>query len=213
MHIKTKIIAKSFGHIKKSPYFCIGFQKGHKKTLLNSNLKKKMKDLRSFVSTLTKGTFGIVIECETEPRMRKTDNPYFGRVTKRSRIVNVAIGYDYENVVNNRREREGKATDFVADKPKGKHWVQFPTILASDKAEGQQYLRTTMRANTKPTSVFLLDGKVVESAATIEHIKSFIQSSYKPQNQGLEDGNEVIVRDYKVESVVRITQGEKVWEK
>lgn len=172
-----------------------------------------MKDLRSFVNTLTNGTFGIVIETETEPRMRKTDNPYFGRVTKRSRIVNVAIGYDYENVVNNRREREGKAADFVADKPKGKHWVEFPTILASDKNAEQLYLRTTMRANTKPTSVFLLDGKVVEDAATIEEIKSFIQSSYKPQNQGLEEGNEVIVRDYKVESVVRITQGEKVWEK
>ena len=188
------------------------FPKGTQKTLLNSNLKK-MEDLRSFVSTLTKGTFGIVIETETEPRMRKTDNPYFGRVTKRSRIVNVAIGYDYENVVNNRREREGKAADFVSDKPKGKHWVEFPTILASDKDEGQQYLRTTMRANTKPTSVFLLDGKVVEDATAIEQIKSFIQSSYKPQNQGLEEGNEVIVRDYKFESVVRITQGEKVWEK
>lgn len=170
-----------------------------------------MKDLRSFVHGLTKGTFGVTITTETEPRMRKTNNPYFGRVKKVTRLTNVALGYGYENVVNARLEREGKSADFEADKPKGKSWELYPLFLCSDKDETQKYLRTTMRKNTATKSVLTLDGEVVTDADTIAHIKSFIQSSAKPTNQGLEDENVVIVRDYKVQGIVSIEQGEKMW--
>lgn len=170
--------------------------------------------VKMFVNNEIKnGTFGVVITTETEPRMRKTNNPYFGRVRKVTRLTNVAIGYGYENVVNAHLDREGKTADFEADKPKGKHWVTYPTILASDKDESIEYLRTTMRKNTTTRSVFTLDGNVIEDPTIVAEIKSFIQSSSKPTNQGVEDGNEVIVRDYKLEGILSISQGEKHWER
>lgn len=172
------------------------------------------KSLREFVcAEIQNGTFGVVINTETEPRMRKTNNPYFGRVRKVTRMTNVAIGYGYENSVNARLEREGKDADFQAEKPNGKHWICYPNILASDKDESQLYLRTTMRKNTIPKSVYTLDGQVVTDPTTLAEIKSFIYSSAKPTNQGLNEGDEVIVRDYKLENVISITQGAKEWHK
>lgn len=180
----------------------------------NSFMRMQKKSLREFVcAEIQNGTFGVVINTETEPRMRKTNNPYFGRVRKITRMTNVAIGYNYENVVNARLGREGKENDFQAEKPNGKHWVCFPNILASDKDESQLYLRTTMRKNTESKSVYTLDGQVVTDTALLAEIKSFIYTSSKPTNQGLNEGNEVIVRDFKLENVVSLTQGAKEWHK
>ena len=172
-----------------------------------------MKNLREFVTSLTKGVFGIVIIAKTEPRMRKTNNPYFGRVQKVTRLANVAVGYNYENVVNNRLEQEGKGQlHFTAQKPNGKSWVKGyeNLFLVADKDGTTEYLRTTMRRNTKGTSMYLVDGRTATDAEVAE-IKTFIQSSAKPTNQGLDDGDEVIVRDYKVENIVSIQLGEKMW--
>jgi hypothetical protein len=172
-----------------------------------------MKNLREFVTSLTKGVFGIVIIAKTEPRMRKTNNPYFGRVQKVTRLANVAIGYNYENVVNNRLAQEGKTQlHFTAQKPNGKSWVKGyeNLFLVADKDGKTEYLRTTMRKNTKPTTMYLVDGKTATDEEVAE-IKTFIQSSYKPTNQGLDEGDEVIVRDYKVENVVSIQLGDKMW--
>lgn len=172
-----------------------------------------MKNLREFVTSLTKGVFGIVIITKTEPRMRKTNNPYFGRVQKVTRLANVAIGYNYENVVNSRLAQEGKdQLHFTAQKPNGKSWVKgFENLfLVADKDPSQEYLRTTMRKNTKPTTMYLVDGKQATDAEVAE-IKTFIQTSAKPTNQGLDEGDEVIVRDYKVENIISITLGERMW--
>ena len=171
-----------------------------------------MKSLREFVESMPKGVFGVVLTTKTEPRMRKTNNPYFGRVQKVSRLANVAIGYNYENVVNNRLEREGKEADFESQKPNGKSWVKGyeNLFLVSDKDSEQFYLRTTMRKNTKPTSFYLVDNRIATAQEEAE-IKTFIQSSSKPTNQGLDDGDEVIVRDFKTENVIAITLGDKAW--
>lgn len=172
-----------------------------------------MKNLREFVKSLTKGVFGIVIIAKTEPRMRKTNNPYFGRVQKVTRLANVAVGYNYENVVNNRLEQEGKGQlHFTAQKPNGKSWVKGyeNLFLVADKDGTTEYLRTTMRRNTKGTSMYLVDGKEATPSQKAE-IETFIQSSYKPTNQGLDEGDEVIVRDYKVENIVSITLGDRMW--
>ena len=172
-----------------------------------------MKNLREFVTSLTKGVFGVVIIAKTEPRMRKTNNPYFGRVQKVTRLANVAIGYNYENVVNNRLEQEGKGQlHFTAQKPNGKSWIKGyeNLFLVADKDGTTEYLRTTMRRNTKPTTMYLVDGKEATPSQEAE-IKTFTETSAKPKNQGLNDGDEVIVRDYKVENIVSIQLGEKMW--
>ena len=57
---------------------------------------KTLENIREFVKGINKGTFGITLVAMTEPSgMRKTNNPYVGRVKKISYTTNVALGYDY----------------------------------------------------------------------------------------------------------------------
>lgn len=165
-----------------------------------------------FVNGLKKGVFGVVLVAHTEPKMNKTNNPYFGRVTKVTRLTNVAIGYSYENTIHNRLERfDIENAEFKSEAPKGRHWVQGyeNILLQSNKDSEQYYLRTTMRRNTKASVEYLVDGR----PATDEEIDAFkaffpkTATSAKQAEVGLDDSEQVIVRDYKLESIQSLTLG------
>lgn len=169
----------------------------------------------AFVKSLTKGSFGICVETQTIPTMNKTGNPFVGRVVKRTRYANIAIGYDYENTVNARLLREGKPATFRSQTPKGMHWAEGlkSLFLQADKNADQYYLRLTFMANTKPTSDYLVDGR----EATPEEVKEF--SAFFPEktsnasHQGLSEEHEVRVVNPKIENIVRIYQSEdkRLW--
>lgn len=175
-------------------------------------MAQNFNSVSEFTKNVSRGTFGISLITLTEPKMRKTNNPYFGRVHKASYMTNVALGYDYENSVNNRLDKKGLDADFQAEKPKGKSWAEYPYILQADKDASVKYLRCTMRANTKAKSIYILDGKVVTDDNTLLEIKSFIQKSSTSKKQteiGLEDNEQVIVRDYKLDGIIYLGQGNK----
>lgn len=177
---------------------------------------KTFATINDFCNNVARGTFGISVIAVTEPKMNKRNNPYYGRVHKATYMTNIALGYDYQNVVNNRLERNGFESNFVAEKPKGKSWFNYPFILESDKDSSTKYLRCTMRNNTKSKVVYILDGKIVENDMILQEIKNFIptsSSSQKQQEHGLNEEEQVIVRDYKLDSIIAITQGEKVYNK
>lgn len=68
-----------------------------------------------------KGGRFVTLTTRTMPRMKKTGNPYFGRVERVAKR-NGQIGVDYQNSVNNQLGREGKDTDFEAyPLPWGEH--------------------------------------------------------------------------------------------
>lgn len=164
--------------------------------------------LVNFLGSINKGTFGTTLIVVTEPKMNKRNNPYFGRVHKATCLTNVAIGYSYENTVNNRLAREGADAEFQSQKPNGRSWVEGMEniLLVSDKDAEQMYLRTTMLRNTNSKSVYLIDGRKA-TEEEVEIIKTFLAKSSKPSNQGLSES--VIVRDYKLEGVLALTQGAK----
>lgn len=175
---------------------------------------KNFNSVSEFTKNVSRGTFGIGLITLTVPKMRKTNNPYFNRVHKATYMQNVALGYDYENVVNNRLEKNGVDGDFKAEKPKGKSWFEYPYILEADKDNSVKYLRCTMRKNTKSKSVFILDGKIVTDEKVLTEIKAFIpapSASKKQEENGLNDDEQVIVRDYKLDGVISLFQGEKVF--
>ena len=181
---------------------------------LNIKIMENFKSVAEFCGNIARGTFGISVIALTEPKMNKRGNPFYGRVHKASCLNNVALGYDYENVVNAKLERKGLVADFKAEKPKGKNWDMFPFLLQSDKDSSVKYLRCTMRKNTTSKSVYLLDGKVVSDNNVLAEIKSWITtSSYSPKQaeSGLEEEEQVVVKDYKVEGIIALTQGEKVY--
>ena len=168
-----------------------------------------------FTKSVSRGTFGITLIKITEPKMNKKGNPYFGRVHKATYMANVALGYDYENSVNNRLDKKGLDASFEAEKPKGKSWLEYPYILQADKDATQHYLRCTMRRNTTTKTVLLLDGKIVTDDSIEKEIKSFfpkVTTSQKQAESGLNDSKEqVIVRDYKLQGIIYLGQGDKVF--
>ena len=167
-----------------------------------------------FVQNVSRGTFGITLIAVTEPKMNKRGNPFYGRVKKATYMSNVALGYDYENVVNARLERKGEEGTFQAEKPNGKSWDVYPFILQSDKDESIKYLRCTMRPNTATKTIYILDGEIVKDAETILAIKDWLPKSapsVKQTESGLSDDEQVIVRDYKLDGILCLTQGEKVF--
>lgn len=167
-----------------------------------------MNDIFDFINAFRNGTFGSVLVADTEPTMRKTNNPYVGRVRKVCRLSNIAIGYSYETYVNARRLRENLSADFKACPLQWGEWKKnYENVVLTHK--GEDYLRVTMLPNTNVEVTYMVDGRVA-TESEINEIKSFLSKS-SSSRQGLT--NEVIVRAYKVSNIVSLTQGEKRYEK
>jgi hypothetical protein len=128
-------------------------------------------------------TFASAI-IDTEPKMRKTDNPYYGRVRKINRISGI-LNFNYDEGVRRRLEKEGKNPDeFVG----GSSWHKPVTVdgkftpLAAHKDNPDQlYLRVAVQHTDKPEYFF--DGKPIDK----KQIESFIPERSHYQNQNLEE--------------------------
>ena len=176
---------------------------------------KNLENIRDFVKGINKGTFGITLVAMTEPSgMRKTNNPYVGRVKKISYTTNVALGYDYGSYLEARAKKFGlDVSDYKVEKPKGKKWFEHPYLLQSEKDETKHYLRCFYRPNTITKVIWLVDGRQA-TEVEIAEIKSFIPEkkvSAKQESFGFDKETEVLVRDYSFDSVVALYQGEKVY--
>lgn len=174
-----------------------------------------MNDIFEFVDSIHKGTFGMVFETSTEPSMRKTNNPFWGRVRKLSHTVNCALGYDYETYVNARLERADLPAEFHASPLPWGQWVEgYEGILISHK--GKLYLRMTILPNTSAKPTYTLDGRVVTDEE-MEQIRPFLNGSSYSDKQAscglVEQSAQVSVRAYAVEHILSISQGAKVYTK
>ncbi len=156
------------------------------------------------------GQFGIIITTETSPTMRKTDNPYTGRVIKVTQYINPMVGASYENMVNNRIERTTDVQpNFAAKKASGRH--HFNEFCdQSDKANETFYLRIGKTKATKTTTQYYVDG----APATVEQvneIKSFMPAprthTNTQVNAGLAAEDNVQWLAVNTDNVINITQG------
>lgn len=125
----------------------------------------------------------------TQPTMRKTNNPYYGRVTNiTERLGN--LGTNYENAVNNQREREELPESFSAEamwKGAGEH---VNKNIVRHKDSGENYLVFYPRSNHNGLPVnaeqrWLVDG-VPATQEQIEEIKSFMPNRTSSGKQGTE---------------------------
>lgn len=175
----------------------------------------KTLDLNEFFTKLyvsRPGTF-VGLTTETVPDMRKTDNPFFGRVTKRS-FTTVQIGASYANAVNNRREKEGVA-DIEPFTPKPRKWgVRIngtPLVIHVKKGEDKpRYYMECRVLQTNHEPQYYLDGRFVDSIPLRDQILSFI--SPKSSNaawQGVAD--EIILRDYALDSIVQVKMDKETY--
>lgn len=138
----------------------------------------------------------VDIETATEPKMNKTNNPYYGRVKKHTAYLSVDFGKNYTDEVNRRRAEEGKSTDFQTQKSLYERVNEYFV-----KRGEQVYLQFMFNENTKTKSIYTIDGKPATDAE-VEQIKSFMPSKGKHTNQGLE--RQVDLRIVKIENIVSL---------
>ena len=179
------------------------------KTMENMSVKNQ-KQVEIVSQALKAGQFGYEIVTATEPKMNKTSNVYYGRVKKISVYKNAMIGCSYGNVVNARRESEGKATDFEAQAPKGKTFFN-KFFYQNTKDIETFYLKIIFyKSQTRVESSFLVDGRPATDQE-IQEIKGFMpKPSSSAARQGLEAEDEVKIVAPKWDNVLQIKQGDKV---
>lgn len=148
-------------------------------------------ELSTLLAAVRGASFATII-AETDPKLRKTGNPYVG-VRKVSR-VNVCIGFQYEAAVNRQREREGSSTDFEA---RPRQWGERVkgTVLVEHK--GRQYLETKIERTFEHT-YFDASGRQLTDADVAPFLPARGAS-----RQDVE--KEILVRDYALESIRAIS--------
>lgn len=146
------------------------------------------KTLRGILLGIQGSTIVTLCTC-TEPRMRKTGNPYYGKVVKRSRYQ-AMLNFYYDEGVLRRLEKEGKSPD---DFRKGESWHEpvlmegrlTPLCWHKDEAKrGHGHLRIMyLKQLAKPVFVDVLTNKTIPEQRLAEWL--YPASTY--ENQGLDN--------------------------
>lgn len=146
--------------------------------LLAGLMKFKSSTIVSFVS-------------RTVPVMRKTDNPYFGRIIKETR-VNGVIRWDYQTAVNKQRVRELKEPTFESEpRAWGERVPGTPLIQHKDLF----YLEVKVE---RASSVYLTDDG---SEVALDDLKPFLPK----KGEGRQEVEKpVILRDYRLDHIIKI---------
>lgn len=134
-----------------------------------------------------KGASMVSIDIVSEPRMRKTDNPYLGAT--KSVTLSGVINFNYENSVNNQLERENKERDFESQ---SRSWGTHEGNLITHK--GEYYLSIKVQNSSQP--VYIYEGHQLEKAA----VEPFLYESRKPHTQENVE-KEIVVRDVKISNI------------
>jgi hypothetical protein len=131
------------------------------------------------------------IKTNTDPKARKAC-PVIG-LRKKSHM-NVMIGFNYENAVNNQRTREEVETEFKSAPRRWGKRVDLKTVEHNDKV----YL-TTATLNHYETTYEDMNGDTVAKEAIAE----FLPKKKEGTRQGTE--KKVIYRDFDATNITEIT--------
>jgi hypothetical protein len=149
-----------------------------------------------------------VIRTATEPEMKKTGNPFYGKITKVQDLRASVGSWSYKNAVNNRRLKEWKEAllqdentpkpeEFV---PQQRKWGYRVTNTPFVQHNGLYYVELSVHDCLR--QVYLDDkGNQVSK----ELLEPYLKKSSDGGRQGLD--KPVILRDVKLENIVSITHG------
>ncbi len=144
-----------------------------------------------------KGAKFATIVTETEPKMKKTGNPFLNSNIIKKSEVNITLNFIYENSVNNQRKKEGNTEEFHA---KPRQWGSRIPKTSFVIHKGSIYVEA--KINAKPKEVrYFSNGKLMNEAQ-VELLKPFLPTSNSSSRQEVE--KEVIVRDFKLENIVEL---------
>lgn len=134
------------------------------------------------------GTTFISVETDTEQKTKK-DCPY-KNIRKISKVSG-AIGVNYQNSVNNQLKRENLPANFKAEQRTWGKRVSGPII----EYKGKKYLEVKVQS----ASSDLFSGN---QRLTLDNLKNWMYNIGKSR-QGVQ--KEVILRDYSIDNITRIT--------
>ena len=157
--------------------------------------KITVSELETILRNLPAGGNFVSVQMATDPKMRKTGNPFFGRVKKHA-IVNCQIQADYENAVNAKRTREGLTADFqAAPRTWGQRIGNTCLIEHKDKMymafRALKCLKTTYRD---------LQGRFLPRR-DVESLKDYLQKSTSNRQQ---TDTEIVWRTVTLDNIRRI---------
>jgi hypothetical protein len=144
------------------------------------------------ITTLTEVTMNKTAVIDGQ----KVSNPYYGRITKRC-TSNVFIGFIYKNSVNRALVKEGKDAEFEPEMRKWGTRLQGTCLVEHN---GNWYLECRFISSSTPE--YFCDGQPIAKS----EIQPYLRPAYSnAEHQGVDPENEIILRDYKVRSIVSIT--------
>lgn len=162
-------------------------------------------ELQNIINGIPSHRF-ITVTTETEPKMNKRGNPYFGNIMKRT-TANVSVNFDYENAVNNRQEKQTGERNFTAKERVWGGKVDNKTV-SKVEANGDVKQYIALGYKSKPSSVeyFLKDsGETIHVDNIRMYFVSRPTSAQVAEKQGVEEGTEVVYRNVKMGNVKEIT--------
>jgi len=159
--------------------------------------------LEQILSAVNGNTF-ISMDTVTVPVLKGgKSNPMQGRVQKRNTGASIMVfqnkkAHGYANMVERRLAKEGKAPSFELSPRK---WGSRIPNLPIVEHKGRQYLEVIFLKSG--TTTYTLDGKDIEA----KDIQGLDLDKLEGKQGGLND--KVIIRTFKVESIVRLSVGGK----
>lgn len=151
-------------------------------------------DMLTVLNEGVKGNTFVTISTCTEPKMNKTNNPYFGLVQKLT-TLNGLIGFDYPANVNKLALAEGKEERDA----KPRSWGEVSPCKRFIFHKGAVYLRFRSEKCLE-TPVYMFAGSEVAKAL----LDPFLPVKTKSSTQADLDG-EIVVRDFSLASIKTIT--------
>ena len=151
-----------------------------------------------------RGAKFATIVAETDPRMRKTGNPFVG-ATKISR-VNGVVNWIYQNSVNNQRVRENQPLDNAGEveyfEPEPRRWgtrLKHDTGHVAPLVEhkGKHYLE--LKVERSLGHEYRLNGQTLDP----QDVAEFLPERKESARQRVD--NPVILRDYSLDNIKTIT--------
>jgi hypothetical protein len=140
-----------------------------------------------------KGTTFVGVDYCAPVEMRKTGNPYVGHDVTKTTSLTGQFGGDYENWVNNQREREGKSADFdAASRTWGENLGKG--IILNPKT-GEVSIQLIM-TNAPSDTVYRIDGEQVDKTV----LEPFLPvKKVNKENQGTD--KTVVVRTLRTDRI------------
>jgi hypothetical protein len=162
-------------------------------------------DLSNILS-VHKGATAVSIITLTEPKMRKTNNEYYGRVTRLAERSGM-IGGNYENSVNKQREREDIETHFIAEQLWQGKGVHVSSALCYHSVSMEQYLvfyptRTTPEGHPVANRDSWRLDNVEMDDDTLSQVMSFVSEPSDSPKQGTE--KQIPWRTIKLRNIIQL---------